>query len=156
MGLWTVWRDWGWPLSSIISSMPSMLGRKHTNTLTHLHICWFWLFYSSESLHLLCNQQKCSGGDPGWIPHWQIRKSLYVCICFEMSLGFRRQKKKKKVINWHLFSSFYSWGVSVFFPVCFGLVPVRPGFPLQRNSLSSSTHAHRPFVVRIRQWIFDQ
>lgn len=73
MGQWTVWRDWGWPLSSTIFSMPSMLGRKHVNALISLWKCRKVAYQWEASL---CYQQECSSGDPGWIPDWQIRKSL--------------------------------------------------------------------------------
>lgn len=43
MGQWTVWRDWGWPLSSTIFSMPSMLGRKHVKCGKHCENAEKWL-----------------------------------------------------------------------------------------------------------------
>lgn len=77
MGQWTVWRDWGWALSSTTFSMPSMLGRKETHTV--LHFNWAARVLIREQpphVFLLSYQQECSGGDSCRIPDRQIRKPL--------------------------------------------------------------------------------
>lgn len=131
MGLWTVWRGWGLPLSSIISSMPSMLGRKHTNTLTHLHMCWFWLFFILLKICIssAINRNAVVVILAGFLIDKLGNRCMFA-ICFEMSLGFRRQKNGNKLVS---VSFFLQLGCFCFLSCVFWARPCSPWVPTSKE-----------------------
>lgn len=158
MGQWTVWRGWGWPLRSTIFFMPSMLGRKSTHTHTHTD-----LTLTHWSVAISDDSYSCSLLSTGmqwwwswlvsWLINWETAVSWRIPYLW---INVSMYDVWWLMVNWFFFPHLCSWSISLFLSLCFGLIAVCTGLPLQRNSLSAATNAHRPTAVWVRQWISDQ